>query len=59
MIRLQGRCGGFTLIEILVVIVIIGIVMSIAMLSITLVGGDSQLREEAQRVVSLVEVAKD
>ena len=57
--RRQGRVGGFTLIEILVVIVIVGIVMSIATLSITLAGGDSQLREEAQRMVSLLEVAQD
>ena len=57
--RLHGRSGGFSLIEILVVIVIIGIVMSIAMLSITLAGGDSQLRDEAQRIMSLVEVAQD
>lgn len=57
--RLHGRSGGFSLIEILVVIVIIGIVASIAVLSITLAGGDSQLREEAQRIVSLVEVAQD
>lgn len=57
--RLHGRSGGFTLIEILVVIVIIGIVMSIATLSITLAGGDNQLRDEAQRVVALVEVARD
>ncbi len=57
--RLHGRSGGFTLVEILVVIVIIGIVMSIAILSITLAGGDNQLRDEAQRIVSLVEVARD
>lgn len=57
--RLHGRSGGFTLIEILVVVVIIGIVMSIAILSITLAGGDSQLQEEAQRMVSLVDVAQD
>jgi general secretion pathway protein H len=57
--RLHGRSDGFSLIEILVVIVIVGIVMSIAVLSITLAGGDSQLREEAQRIVSLVDVAKD
>ena len=59
MMRRHGRSGGFTLIEILVVIVIVGIVMSIAILSVTLAGGDSQLREEAQRMVSLVEVAQD
>ena len=57
--RLHGRNDGFSLIEILVVIVIIGIIMSIAVLSITLVGGDSQLRDEAQRIVSLVDVARD
>lgn len=57
--RLHGGSRGFSLIEILVVIVIIGIVMSIAILSVTLAGGDSQLREEAQRMVSLVEVARD
>lgn len=57
--RLHGGSRGFSLIEILVVIVIVGIVMSIAILSVTLAGGDSQLREEAQRIVSLVEVARD
>lgn len=57
--RLQGRCRGFSLIEILVVIVIVGIVMSIAVLSLTLVGGDRDVRTEAQRVVSLIEVAQD
>ena len=57
--RTLGRSAGFTLIEILVVIVIVGIVMSIALLSITLAGGDNQLREEAQRMVSLVEIAQD
>ena len=57
--RLHGGSRGFSLIEILVVIVIVGIIMSIAILSVTLAGGDSQLREEAQRIVSLVEVARD
>jgi general secretion pathway protein H len=56
---MHERDSGFSLIEILVVIVIIGIVMSIAILSITLAGGDNQLRDEAQRIVSLVAVAQD
>jgi len=59
MMHLHGRCRGFSLIEILVVIVIVGIVMSIAVLSLTLVGGDRDIRDEAQRVVSLIEVAQD
>ena len=55
--RPGGR--GFSLIELLVVIVIVGVVMSIAILLVSLVGGDRALRDEAQRVISLVEVAQD
>jgi general secretion pathway protein H len=57
--RLHGRSHGFSLIELLVVVVIVGIVMSIAILSISLVGGDRAVRDEAQRVISLVEIAQD
>jgi general secretion pathway protein H len=53
------RSAGFSLIEILVVIVIIGIVLSIAILSVSLVGGDKAIREEAQRMMALLEVAQD
>ena len=35
------------------------IVMSIAILSLSLVGGDQAVRQEAQRVLSLVEIAQD
>lgn len=55
----HGRSAGFSLIEILVVIVIIGIVLSIAILSVSLVGGDKAIREEAQRMMALLEVARD
>jgi general secretion pathway protein H len=54
-----GRSRGFSLIELLVVIVIVGVVMSIAVLSLSLVGGDREIRDEAQRVISLVEIAQD
>jgi len=57
--RLHGRSRGFTLIEILVVVVIVGIVMSIAVLSLTLVGGDDKVRDEARRMMSLIQVAED
>jgi general secretion pathway protein H len=59
MMCLRGRCRGFTLIEILVVIVIVGIVMSIAVMSLSLVGGDRDVRDEVQRVIALLEVAQD
>lgn len=50
---------GFTLIEILVAVVIIGIVMSIAVLSLSIVGDDREVRKEARRLVSLLEVAQN
>ncbi len=50
---------GFTLIEILVVIVVIGIIVSIGMLSLGVLGDDRHLRREAFRIGSLLEVAQD
>jgi len=50
---------AFTLIEILVVVAIIGIVLSIAVLSLGILGDDRELREEARRLSTLVEVAQD
>ena len=40
---------GFTLIEILVVIVIIGVIVSMATLSVNVLGRDSQVEDEARR----------
>jgi general secretion pathway protein H len=53
----HGR--GFSLIELLVVITIIGIVMSIALLSLGLLGDDRDLQTEGRRIVALVQVAQD
>lgn len=50
---------GFTLIEILVVIVIIGTVLTLAMLSFGLLGNDRELQTEAKRFMALVEVVQD
>jgi general secretion pathway protein H len=57
--RKFGRASGFTLIEILVVVGIVGIVMTVAVLSLSLAGNDGQMRREARRFMSLVDVAQD
>jgi general secretion pathway protein H len=51
--------SGFTLIELLVVVVVIGVIVSIGLLSLGVLGDDRQLRREAFRIGSLLEVAQD
>jgi general secretion pathway protein H len=48
------RSKGFTLVEILVVIVIIAVVISMTVLSVNATGRDSQLDDETQRIEGLV-----
>ena len=48
------RSKGFTLVEILVVVVIMAIVISLAVLSIGVTGRDAQLDEETRRIEGLV-----
>jgi general secretion pathway protein H len=55
----RSVAAGFTLIEILVVIVIVGTVLSLGMLSIGLLGDDRDLQTEARRFSSLIEVVQD
>jgi general secretion pathway protein H len=50
------RSKGFTLVEILVVLVIMALVVSIAMLSIGTTGRDRQLDEETRRIQGLVDL---
>lgn len=55
------RChgSGFTLIEVLVVVMIIGIISAVVVLGMGNLGDDRELRNEAQRMTSLIEMASD
>src|ERR1700685_2485303 len=53
------RNKGFTLGEILVVIVIIAIMVSLAVLSIGVTGPDRQLGEESRRIAGLIDLLHD
>ncbi len=50
---------GFTLLELLVVIVLLGIVSSFAVLSLNITGLDSELNEEARKLHALINLAKE
>jgi general secretion pathway protein H len=51
--------NGFTLIEVLVVIIIVGIISAVVLLSLGIVGDDRGLQTEARRMSSLIELATD
>ena len=54
-----ARVGGFTLLEVLVVIVIIGIITSMAVVSTGVLGGDHQMDEEARRLQAVITQARE
>ncbi len=53
----RGR--GFTLIEVLVVVLIMVIISSLAVLSLGNLGDDRELQDQARRMTSLIEMASD
>lgn len=55
----RERDGGFTLIEILVVVTIIGIFIGVAVFSTDLVNFDRKMEQEARRMESLLRLASE
>jgi type II secretion system protein H len=57
--RAQARADGFTLIEILVVVLIIGIISAGVLLSVNLTGRDRDLERESDRFLGLINYARE
>lgn len=55
----RHRQSGFSLIEILVVVVVISIVLSVTVLSFNLASDDRELRTEGRRFAALIEITMD
>ncbi len=58
-VRSGNDASGFTLLELLVVIVIIGIVTSMAVVSIHVLGGDHEMDQEAARLRAVLMQVRD
>jgi len=50
---------GFTLIEIMVVVIIVATVVSIALLSVGVIGEDNEIDKERRRLATLIEMVQD
>ncbi|HEV7136840.1 MAG TPA: type II secretion system minor pseudopilin GspH [Steroidobacteraceae bacterium] len=57
--RRRSRVAGFTLVEILVVVLIIGVVTAGMLLSMSFAGKDTELETESKRLLSLMDYARE
>jgi general secretion pathway protein H len=55
----RSRSRGFTLIEIMIVVVIIGVISAAVLLSVNLTGRDQDLEKESERLLTLVNYARE
>ena len=51
--------AGFTLLEVLVVLVIIGIITAMATISVRVLGGDHEMQQEAERLQAILQQSRE
>lgn len=58
-VRRPADAAGFSLLELLVVVFIVGVLATMLTLSVGVVGGDRELETEIDRLIALIELARE